>query len=670
MIKRVNMQLNSRNSFYGVLLVLASFVAPRGVASTTADLNAAANPSSFPPLPPSNWYHKLAQQHGLLLGRFINSGSYGKVRQALHVTSEKIPPPIVAIKIMGLCPVNVREAAIASAVRGARHLSESKGLLTHTEGLCLVMDCFPQTLRDYIKNSPPGGLSWEAFKTIIRGIYEGIEELREFSLIHADLKPHNIMLMVSKENVPKEVRIIDYGLGMYPSLGNLASTVPPPDHSQQQTRANDREAAMKPPAESSLFTRWYRPPEVMLGSRAYLGVGDLWSLGCIAWELLTGTAPFISSEESGLLEAIFLVLGTPTAKHWPFLTTLPFFRAKTPVFEPVNFATSLRSRIKLLQNPTDEQIDLAAKLILDLLALDPTHRIESGNLRRRHPWLWDGQTQGQQGFEPQFRLNDRTRKPEKNAKPTYSSPFPSPVEQVMIADWLLRITMSLKYSIVCFHGAMTLVDRELSTQPLDAKQLHLRGLAAVEGAAYYFGVPQGVNRCRYVSSDAYSQEDIATTMVGLLRKYSGQVFPNPLMPFNVLFDLRQVDSEHPVEALVAIILTALAHTKALDADSATYLRVVNQLASDASGGAAADNGGGAAGGASASSASQQLPAAHLELRTLMSERLKIYFDGAAEISRRGNSPVQPGLLTWCKKMGIETLYTQLKDFVATDSAKG
>lgn len=41
-----------------------------------------------------------------------------------------------------------------------------------------------------------------------------------------------------------------------------------------------------------IATRWYRSPEILLGSHTYDKPVDMWSIGCIIWEMLTGNPLF------------------------------------------------------------------------------------------------------------------------------------------------------------------------------------------------------------------------------------------------------------------------------------------------------------------------------------------------------------------------------------------
>ena len=72
-----------------------------------------------------------------------------------------------------------------------------------------------------------------------------------------------------------------------------------------------------------LVTRWYRPPEMLLGSRQYTMSVDLWSAGCMLAELLTGSVLFPGKDDFDQLERIFDMCGTPTAETWPSVEELP-----------------------------------------------------------------------------------------------------------------------------------------------------------------------------------------------------------------------------------------------------------------------------------------------------------------------------------------------------------
>lgn len=55
---------------------------------------------------------------------------------------------------------------------------------------------------------------------------------------------------------------------------------------------------------NEVVTLWYRPPDVLEGSKNYNGSIDMWGVGCIFFELLTGGALFPGSSAEHQLKMI------------------------------------------------------------------------------------------------------------------------------------------------------------------------------------------------------------------------------------------------------------------------------------------------------------------------------------------------------------------------------
>merc|ERR1712025_1116510 len=73
-------------------------------------------------------------------------------------------------------------------------------------------------------------------------------------------------------------------------------------------------------------TRWYRAPEILLGSTKYTFGVDMWSAGCILGELLAGRPIFPGTSTMNQLDRILEVTGHPSqddvdAIESPFAST-------------------------------------------------------------------------------------------------------------------------------------------------------------------------------------------------------------------------------------------------------------------------------------------------------------------------------------------------------------
>jgi len=106
-------------------------------------------------------------------------------------------------------------------------------------------------------------------------------------LLHRDLKPSNLLL-----NEECVLKIADFG---------LARTV--------------KDAAAAADAGSVLTdyvaTRWYRAPEIILGSTSYTRAVDMWALGCIIAEMFINKPLLAGSSTVDQLEKILSVTGSP-----------------------------------------------------------------------------------------------------------------------------------------------------------------------------------------------------------------------------------------------------------------------------------------------------------------------------------------------------------------------
>ena len=105
-------------------------------------------------------------------------------------------------------------------------------------------------------------------------------------LLHRDLKPANILL-----NSDCLVKVADFGL-----VRSVAQ----------------KDDSTTPVLTEYVATRWYRAPEILLGSHTYTKGVDMWSLGCILGEILMGKPIFPGTSTLNQLDRILSFTGRPS----------------------------------------------------------------------------------------------------------------------------------------------------------------------------------------------------------------------------------------------------------------------------------------------------------------------------------------------------------------------
>ncbi len=114
------------------------------------------------------------------------------------------------------------------------------------------------------------GIKFEALVEVVRQVLEALREAHALDIVHRDLKPENVILSYRQTSDEQIVKVLDFGIAKL--LGS---------NSVEKTRAG------------LLFgTPAYMSPEQCRGDTSITPASDIYSLGCIVFELLTGHLPF------------------------------------------------------------------------------------------------------------------------------------------------------------------------------------------------------------------------------------------------------------------------------------------------------------------------------------------------------------------------------------------
>lgn len=142
---------------------------------------------------------------------------------------------------------------------------------------------------------PPHRLSARQAVELLIPIVDAVGAAHERGIVHRDLKPDNIYLAeVAGEIVPK---ILDFGI----------SKVPLEEEAKRRTGAGsgpDDTGARLTMAGAGLGTPYYMSPEQIRDPASVDARTDVWAIGVIFYEALTGTMPFDAEDVAGLFAQI------------------------------------------------------------------------------------------------------------------------------------------------------------------------------------------------------------------------------------------------------------------------------------------------------------------------------------------------------------------------------
>lgn len=210
------------------------------------------------------------------LGDIIGHGGFGEVRRATHVVLGRM----VAIKIIR--PGQPLTSADAARVRlegmSACRVDHPNAIAIWDAGLTpqgviyLVMELLSgQSLRDTLEQD--GKLSVARTLEIARVIAEVLATAHAAGVIHRDIKPDNIFLHISHPG-EEIVKVVDFGIAkLVQGPGNPPLTI----------------------NGQMIGTPQYLAPERLLGN-SYDGRSDIYSLGCMMYEMITGKPPFVPND--------------------------------------------------------------------------------------------------------------------------------------------------------------------------------------------------------------------------------------------------------------------------------------------------------------------------------------------------------------------------------------
>ncbi|XP_045476166.1 cyclin-dependent kinase-like 2 isoform X2 [Harmonia axyridis] len=286
-------------------------------------------------------------EHVMLVGE----GSYGVVMKCRHKELNQM----VAIKkfLETEEDATIRKMALREIrmLRRLRHenLVAIIEVFRYRKRFYLVFEYLNGTILDELEKMQ-GGLGDEQCRERLYQIVRAISYCHSNQIIHRDVKPENVL--VSTNGV---VKLCDFG------FARLA------------TNTNE-------PLTDYVATRWYRAPELLVGDQGY-GTGvDIWAIGCLFAEMMTGEPLFPGESDIDQLFLIVKMIGKPCPKHLQLMT-------KSSALREIKAATPQSGNT--LHSNFEDWPRTTLDILISCLKMDPSQRASAEDLLRHNYFTHD-----------------------------------------------------------------------------------------------------------------------------------------------------------------------------------------------------------------------------------------------------------------------------------------
>ncbi|TNN65585.1 Cyclin-dependent kinase-like 1 [Liparis tanakae] len=241
----------------------------------------------------------------------------------------------------------------------------------------------------------PRGVPEHLVKSITWQTLQAVNFCHKQNCIHRDVKPENIL--ITKHQV---IKLCDFGfariLSELEDSRGFVTTAPPAGPCDYYT--------------DYVATRWYRAPELLVGDTQYGPPVDVWAIGCVLAELLSGMPLWPGKSDMDQLYLIRRTLGDLIPRHQQVFSNNQFF-CGVSIPEP--------QEMEPLEQKSPNLSAQALSLMKGCLRMDPSERLTCEQLLQQ-PYFDSLREKSCGTSREQERCgNRRARLPRKHLPPGY-----------------------------------------------------------------------------------------------------------------------------------------------------------------------------------------------------------------------------------------------------------
>lgn len=318
----------------------------------------------------------------------VGEGAYGTVCSAIHkpsnvkVAIKKIQPfskamfvtrTLREIKLLRYFHDHENIISILDKVRPIK--------IEKMNAVYLVQELMETDLQKIINNRNTSPLTDDHIQYFTYQILRALKSIHSAQVIHRDLKPSNLLL-----NSNCDLKVCDFGL------------------SRCQASSSDSRETLVGFMTEYVATRWYRAPEIMLTFQEYTTAMDIWSVGCILAEMVSGKPLFPGRDYHHQLWLILEVLGTPSYEDFEKISSqrAKEYIANLPMKPRLPWDLVLTNNGKNnVSTLNPDMLDLLTKMLM----FSPHKRI-SAEEALNHPYLATYHDPDDEPDYPPLDLND------------------------------------------------------------------------------------------------------------------------------------------------------------------------------------------------------------------------------------------------------------------------